>query len=459
MANSRHQLARLRPGLPFILLAAFLIILWLAGGASRENAAGQVVSRAVAWAAIIVTILFARRPQIEKARGPALILLASVLLCIVQLIPLPPGVWRALPGRSLFDDPFVSPPALWRPWSLVPGATVNALFSLVVPLAVLVLATEVRKEQKHWLPTIILVVIALSLVVGLIQFTGIQVVNPLVNGTIGSVDGLIANRNHYALFLSFGLLIAPSWAFSYGTRSKVRAPIAIGFMVLLVLAILATGSRTGLALGAIALALGLWVSRRGLKTAFRRYPRWALPALGFGLLALLAIFVLASVAADRAVSIDRLIDQDAGQDMRSRGLPVVLSIIRDYFPFGTGMGSFDPIFRIHEPLALLKPTYFNHAHNDFLEIILNAGLTGLVLLLFALGWWGWKSLKAWRGDAAHPLPRLGSAMLLLILIASAVDYPARTPLIMAMAMIAAIWLEEAGMVEPKVALPPTDLHI
>ena len=97
---------------------------------------------------------------------------------------------------------------------------------------------------------------------------------------------------------------------------------------------------------------------------------------------------------------------------------------------------------MHEPFALLKPTYFNHAHNDFLEIILTAGLSGLLLLVAAIAWWLWRSVMAWRNDEV--LPKLGSAMLLLILLASVVDYPARTPIIMAMATMAAIWLGGAG---------------
>lgn len=460
MAFLRHRLARFRPSPSFVLLAAFLFVLWVAGGASRENVSGQIIARAAAWASIILAILFTGRPRIKEARGTALLLLAAIILCVVQLVPLPPDLWRALPGRAVFADPIVSPPDLWRPLSLVPGATLNALFSLVVPFAVLLLATGIHEDQKRWLPAIVLAVIASSLVIGLIQITGTRIANPLVNGTPGAIDGLIANRNHYALILSLGLLITPVWAFGYSGRSKNRAPAALGLVVLLVLTILATGSRAGLVLGGMALALGVALSRRSLRTAFQRYPRWVLPTVSISLIAMLAIFVLASIAADRAVSIDRLVDQDAGQDMRGRGLPIVLAMIRTYFPFGTGMGSFDPIFRMHEPFTLLKPTYFNHAHNDFLEIILNGGLPGLLLLLVAIGWWGWKSLLAWRGDAAYLLPRLGSAMLLLILIASVTDYPARTPIIMALATIAAIWLEgTVPSASGKGSLPPTERHL
>ena len=442
MVTSRQRGSRLSPDLSFMLLAALLVTLWLTGGASREDVAGQIVSRGAAWIAIIAAVLFAHRPRIMEAKGAALILGAAILLCVVQLILLPPSVWRALPGRAAFADPMISPPELWRPWSLVPGATVNALFSLVVPLAVLVLATGVREKQKRWIPVAVLAVIALALLVGLLQFTGAGIINPFVNGTPGAVDGMIANRNHFALFLAIGLLITPVWGVDAGSASRIRAPIALGLVVLLVLTILASGSRAGMALGLTALALGFAISRRGIKSALRGYSRWTLPAIGVGIVALIAIFVLASIAADRAVSIDRLAEVDTAVDMRGRGLPTVITMIRAYFPFGSGLGSFDPIFRIHEPFALLKPTYFNHAHNDFLEIVLTAGLPGLLLLVAAIAWWAWRSVAAWQGDAVPP--KLGSATLLLILLASAVDYPARTPIIMAIATIAAVWLGEAG---------------
>ena len=100
------------------------------------------------------------------------------------------------------------------------------------------------------------------------------------------------------------------------------------------------------------------------------------------------------------------------------------------------------MFRMHEPNDLLKLSYFNHAHNDYLEIALNAGLAGIVLLASAIGWWLVNSIRVWRRTSLSNsrLGRSGSAMLLLILVASAFDYPARTPLIMAMVVAAAMWM-------------------
>src|SRR3546814_14561816 len=54
------------------------------------------------------------------------------------------------------------------------------------------------------------------------------------------------------------------------------------------------------------------------------------------------------------------------------------------------------------------PTYFNHAHNDFLEIVLDGGLPALLLMLVAIGWYGMASMRAWRGSGRHSvLPKLG----------------------------------------------------
>ncbi len=83
-------------------------------------------------------------------------------------------------------------------------------------------------------------------------------------------------------------------------------------------------------------------------------------------------------------------------------------MIRTYFPVGSGLGGFDPLFRMHEPFELLKPTYFNHAHNDWLEIALDAGGAGIALLFGSILWWGMASARAWRSADGSVTARLGS---------------------------------------------------
>jgi O-antigen ligase len=348
----------------------------------------------------------------------------------------------------------------WRPLSIVPDGTLNAASSLIVPCVVLVLALGLRERERAWLPGLILFMVAASTFVGLLQFSGAGFNNPLINDLAGQVSGAFANRNHFALFTALGCVVAPVWAFLEGRQPKWRGPVALGLVLLFALTILASGSRAGLLLLGIALALGLIMVRQGIRKALGRYPRWLFPALIAAIIGVILIFVLISIAADRAVSIDRVLGNDIGQNLRQRALPTLFEMIRLYFPAGTGFGGFDPVFRIHEPFDFLMVTYFNHAHNDFIEIVLEGGLLASLLLIAALLWWTWASIGAWRAGSStrFAVPKLGSAMLLLVVVASIFDYPARTPLIMAMIVVAGMWLndglgERSGSTLPKPGQP------
>jgi O-antigen ligase len=275
---------------------------------------------------------------------------------------------------------------------------------------------------------------------GLLQFSGAEVRIPLINNVVGDVSGNFANRNHFALFMAIGCIVAPAWACTVRRQVRWRMPTALGLVTLFMLTILGSGSRAALLVGVIAVIVGAILIRDDVRRLLRSYPRWVAPAAGAVLSAIVAILGLSAVIAGRAVSIRRLLSGDVGQDMRGKGLPSVLDMIREYFPVGSGFGGFDPVFRIHEPLELLNATYFNHAHNDVLEIVMDGGLAGLLLLLAALVWWCWASIRSWLDQPRQIMARAGSTIILLVLVASIFDYPARTPLIMAVLVISAVWL-------------------
>lgn len=465
MPSRPPPLSKSSPGLSFMLLFAFLAVLWVAGGASRADALGQTVVRGAAWAALVVALLFAPRPtrrDLRDLRPVTLLLAGAILLVLLQLVPLPSALWQALPHREmLLASVSASGEAQpWRPLAIVPGGAWNALSSLVVPLATLLLVHGLSGAERSRLTTLGFALVIGSALVGLMQFSGMAVSNPFANETAGEVSGTLANRNHFALLMAIGCLLAPAWAFRDGRRAQWRALLALGMVLLFVLAILASGSRAGMMLGVVAVVLGIVLALRPLRRELGHAPRWVLPVLLAGSVAALGGVVALSVFSNRAVSIDRAITIEGDQDMRVRALPTVTAMAKAYFPAGSGFGGFDPVFRIHEPFDLLKLTYFNHAHNDFLEIMLDGGLAGLLLLLSAMGWWAIASIRAWRTTVTHPmLARLGSAIILLILVASVFDYPARTPIIMAILTIAALWLAWGGRTLTQSALPRADQSV
>lgn len=433
--------------LSFWTLAAFLLILWIAGGASRADALGQTVVRFSAWVIVICAVLFLPEFKWRKVQAPLMIFGAAVLLVAIQLIPLPPSLWTPLPGREILKTAAVviDEEQPWRPLSISPAATFNALSSLIVPGLVLVLTAGLTRVH-HWrLVTLLLCLTLAGALLGLLQFSGAQFDHPLINDMPRMISANFANRNHYALSLAIGCLLALVWTFE-GEEVRWKALVGVGVVVLLALMILATGSRMGMLTGLIGIALGLVIVRRRLLREFRRLPRkFAIAALVVTV-ALVAGAVLLSISLDRAASIERILALDARDDLRTGGTPIVLNMIGQYFPVGTGFGTFDPAFRISEPDSFLRPAYFNHAHNDWLEIVLDGGLLALVLIAAAVIWFVRRSLVVWRWreETGSKLGQLGSAIIFLIMLASIGDYPSRTPMIMGVLALSAAWLARNG---------------
>lgn len=430
-------------GAPLGILLALLGILCVAGGASRADTIGQAIVRAASLAAVMGFILTGARADVRGMRAPLAIVAAAALLVGVQLIPLPFVAWTGFPGRDLIADitRATGPAGLWRPAAIVPDGALNGLFSLLVPLAVLLVASGLRVARGPALLPCMIALVGFSALCGLLQLSGGALDNPFINDSPGEAAGSFANRNHQALFLAIGVPLALTWGFAPGRRLDWRASASLGTAVLLSLLIVGTGSRAGLILLAAGLMGGGFLAWPALAGLARRAPRWWVQT-GIALVLLLVAMLLAlSVSAGRSEAIDRLLRTDVGSDMRMRALPTLASLVTRYFPWGSGIGSFDAVFRIVEPFDVLKPTYFNHAHDDYVEVLIEAGLPGAVILLGALAWFLTASWKAWRGRA-HDMhhARAGSVVIVLVLIASATDYPARTPLIMATLAVAASWL-------------------
>lgn len=428
------------------LLGVLMTVVTLSGGASFPDVVGQAVVRTAALFALSAALCLGLRFAVAPYRAPLLLLLAMIVFVALQLVPLPPALWLALPGRKAFDVAPLLPEvtSAWRPAAIVPEAAWNALFALFVPASVMLALSTVPERQIPFTVPLLVAMVVLSSAVATLQFAGGSFENPLINDRAGFVSGLLANRNHQALFLGIGVVTAMQWG---ATRPflQIRAAIAALLVVWFVLMILATGSRAGLLVGGTALAgggllVGAALRRSGLRPTRRQMLTGA--AL---IVIVLTSLVTISLLVGRSESIDRLSQYTIGEDMRVRALPVVLDLIKTYMPVGAGQGGFAVLFKAVEPDALLKPTYFNRAHNDFLEVALEGGVIGVVLLATALIWFAVQGWRVWRLPPTQNVQRarLGTIIILLVLLASTTDYPARTPLIMSVIAIASSWLVRA----------------
>lgn len=423
-----------------IFLVALVIVLVLFGGSSRYDQLAQIPVRLIALATIALAS-FQRITAPATSRVPALLLLASLCLVGLQLIPLPPGVWETLPDRRAFAaaSTVAGFPQPWRPIALSPDLALNAFLSLAVPVAVFYgLATSAPRRLKLVLP-VLLIVVAVAAFMGILQLAtgadGLTIVYAQ-RGT-GTAAGIFTNRNHQALLLAIGLPLIGGWWAARRFQSNDRGSflIALAGLAFLLMILLATGSRAGLGLGGIGLVGALVVAWPHRRVVFSqvRFPNWLLGLLATGAVAglLAATFFLG-----RGQSIERLIAADPMVDRRALSLPTVFEILKANFPVGTGFGSFDAAFRRAEPFSLLDTTYFNQAHSDLVQVVLEGGAVGLVLLVAGAIWLGQASIRLFLSRHINTVIVHGRSAAIaawMIVGASSVDYPLRTPIVMAVA--------------------------
>ena len=435
------------------ILSGLLIVLAIAGGASRAGEWGQLFVRVAAILAMLALTVTRRQRNWQSVRLPLILLGLVAGIAALQLVPLPPALWTMMPGRAPFMAAVPIGPQPWRPINLTPDEGLNTLLSLSVPLAILVTLASVPAARRATVVDIMLGMIISSALVGSIELAGGGFASPFINNTPGDASGLFANRNHQALLLALGLPLLAVRAFrSTDRRMRPMAwALAIALAVWLLMLILATGSRAGLALAGLGLMSSVIIVWRSLKRTGLRLPRWALPAFIGAIGAVIALVVFVGMASDRAQSLTRLAASGEAGDIRVSSLPLLRNLIGSYFPFGSGFGSFDPVFRIIEPFDLLAPTYFNHAHNEVIELLIETGIAGAAIIGYLLFAWAYLGRSCWRSLRSGSAIGFASwSALTMIAVASLVDYPARTPIIMAIAMLCA-WL--ARPIENDAALP------
>lgn len=447
LTGPMHDTDRQSTTRAFWLLVVLLVCLWIAGGASRSDVLGQAVTRGATWTIVILAILSLPRIDWRVAMVPIVILAAGALSVALQLLPLPPAVWAALPGREIFLNlPLYGEGGQpWRALSVSPEGTRNALSSLIVPAAVIALAVNVKKNQHIVLAKVVVTLIAAGALLGVIQFAEVDIRNPLLNSATGvAVSGNFANRNHFALFLSMGLFLSFALSF-HGGRDWKRLLVTICAASLFFLVILASGSRTGILLGILAIISGIMIIRQDIRALWSRAPaRASLAVIATGLV-LVALLIWLAILSGRADAIERIATSEEAAGLRGDIWQVVRDMAVHYFPAGSGYGTFDAAFRISEPDSMLRFSHVNQAHNDFLQVALEGGIPGLVVMALAMLWFLGRAMIVWRGDSKAGseerfLGRLGSVLILLVLVASVPDYPARTPMIMSVLALSSVWL-------------------
>lgn len=279
---------------------------------------------------------------------------------------------------------------------------------------------------------------------------------------IGNATGTFVNRNHLAGYLEMTLpigigLLLGSRKVSHRVRQHWRgiltyilqillSPVAIlrCLLVVMVIGLLMTHSRMGNAAFFHALLIASVIALASARQ-FRR------PGFVAVVISIIAVDIaLLGTWFDLGKVVDRIEHTGLDHETRDEVVQYVMKMIPDFWLAGTGAGTFAYIFPKYSGFVA---GFYDHAHNDYLQLLVELGvigcipLAGLLILGLANGW------ALLRRSDSRLLNGIGFASIMgtvSLLIHSTVDFNLQIP--------ANILLFVALLMLPRVARQALDRH-
>jgi len=397
------------------------------GGATRGDLPGALAQFS---ALPLVAMTAATLPRLLRGRRTLAVFLAGVVaLCVLQLAPLPAALWTALPGRAPLVEALRTAglePG-WFALSVAPFESWRATQALLPALALFLGTLGCDSAQRRILFALALAAALVTVLLQMAQImegpdSALRFWRP-TDTTVGV--GAFANRNHTAALLYCALPIAA--ALLAPARARLGGTLAFGGVCLaLLLGLAMTGSRAALVLGAASLAASLVLIRGERRRG--RAGRWVDGRLWLSLAALGGLALLFAFGAGRILL--RFLETDTGGGDRLSIAGVSLRTALGFFPFGAGFGTFERVYPLYQQRADIVPAIVNHAHDDFLELVIEAGVAGALAIVAGLALLARPFVRALR---AHEAEGVAAGLVITLLLAhSIVDYPLRMPAIAAL---------------------------
>lgn len=433
----------------FIAASSFVLACLVMGGGAAVGFLSDVVIQLLAIPVLLVSAWrYLDLPAGTRPRWTLILAILVVAVPALQLVPLPPELWTLLPGREPLVDAFalLNTELPWTPISVAPTATWLSLVSLLPPLAVFFATLLMSLRQRRLLSAWMLAFGALSVFLGLSQVAE-GPSSPLrffANTNTTEAVGFFANRNHLAALLYVMILLAAAWASDTATQlltapaqrrfeAGIILPMLASFTLLVVFVAgeVLSRSRAGLGLTILAL-LGAFVlaysdrrARSGMTSA----------RLLLGLAVLTTLLVV-------QLGLYRVLERFAVDPLADGRIPFARNTIEAalaFFPVGSGLGTFTVVYPTFEKTSdLMANTFANHAHNDLLELWLEAGVPGAIVAALCAIWILRQVLRVWRTGSWGArsvdllLARAASIAIALVIAHSLFDYPLRTAAMMSL---------------------------
>lgn len=294
----------------------------------------------------------------------------------LQLIPLPAAVVSFISPATARTRDFYSISGMHvMQLSFDPYLTINELLRAAAFFMLFFISSIVfRDREKLTRMIIILTVFGFCLAVfAIVQKAAwndkIYWFRELTAG--GEPFGPFVNRNHFAGFI--GMLVPLGLGYTL-TRENREKFLFFGFLtVIMTLSLIFSLSRGGIVSFFASMSL---FSMLVVITRVQTRKMWAVAAF---------LIIVASYLVYLGIDpvIDRFVETDITKEQRLVVWQATLTAFRDFWLTGTGLGTFIDIFHLYSPAPV--QSIYDHAHNDYLEYMLETGAVGLTLLLAFAG--------------------------------------------------------------------------
>jgi len=258
--------------------------------------------------------------------------------------------------------------------------------------------------------------------------------------------GPFANPDHYACFLA--MLLPPALAGILfprvlgRVRERAAVPILCGVVAIVIIAALvATGSRGGMLNAVVGVAVLGWLSSRlspeRQPDLFRLKKRKYL-ILGAGAAGLLALAVYLAGSSNRTLAETRLKAPFDNESIAARFIPAQNTerMISDFPIFGVGLGAWPDLYRKYTRPPW-SPVFMNAVHDEYVQLLAETGVVGFLLsvtIFFFVG----RSIRARIFEIrAEHFAVIASflASLAGLAVHATLDFPLRIPAIAVLATI------------------------
>ena len=435
------------------LMTAVMTVFMLFGGSSSGGLMANIALQLIASLLLGYGVMRLGTATLSRSAKVLVAIVACwILWCAVQLVPLSPSIWTLAPGRNLLEHrlQMAGVPLPWLPLTLSVDGTIRHLTSLLPPLAIGALILVRPPEDSTGLRWVIPLVALISLMIGIGQLLGGQN-SPLYlyqTTNLGMPVGLMANANHQATLMLCAIPFVASLASAETGRSaqdRGRELLLVAMAAMLLMGVAISNSYAAFIL-ALPVTAASWVIARPRSLGPTRYI--AIGIVVVMLAALAAALIVGPNALDAKSSIAEI------QLSRPMMYAVAAKAALYFFPLGSGFGSFVPAFKLFEDPTQISNVFANHSHSDYLELALEGGLPGILLVVGLLLWWCRQAVTIWFARTPRRLDRAAVVATAAILAHSAVDYPARTTMI-AVILAAGLALMTTRVVKVEEEIVPT----